>query len=140
MNASQVHGLLVTHARLGEAFLDAVQRITGTTEGLMALSNESCSADTLRQQVEAWLDAIPATDVAVVFVDLFGGSCSVAALGASRPRSHVHVVTGVNLAMLLEFLASRTTRPPEEVVARLEDRGKRAILIRSSDTPAGASS
>ncbi len=140
MAAPEVHGLLLTHARLGDAFLDAAQRITGSTAGLEALSNESCSAETLRRQVDAWLDAVPAGDVALIFVDLFGGSCSVAALAAVRARSHAHVVTGVNLAMLLEFLASRTTRPAEEVVARLEDRGKRAIVIRSSDAPAGASS
>ena len=140
MDDGHVHGLLVTHARLGDAFLDAASRIAGSVDGLSALSNETCSGDMLRERVDAWLDALPPGDLAILFVDLHGGSCSTAAMLASRPRANVHVATGVNLAMVLEFLASRATRPAAEVVARLEERGKRAILVRSAHAPAGDSS
>lgn len=140
MSEPQVHGLLVTHAHLGDAFLDAAARIAGSTEGLTALSNDACSGDMLRDRVQEWLDGLPTGTIAVVFVDLLGGSCSTAAMLACRPRPDVHIATGVNLAMLLEFLASRSTRPAAEVIARLEDRGRRAIVVRSSAAPAGSPS
>ncbi len=131
MDAPHVHGLLVTHAHLGDAFLAAVELIAGSRDGLTALSNEACSGDMLRDRVSEWLDAVPEGDHAVVFVDLLGGSCGTAAMMASRPRPHVHVAGGVNLAMLLDFVASRAVRSPEETVARLADRGKRAVEVRA---------
>ena len=44
----------------------------------------------------------------MVFVDLAAGSCLIAALRRLREHPDVRVVTGVNLAMLVDFLFHRT--------------------------------
>ena len=121
--ASQVQGILLTHGGMAEGLVDAVERITGPLPGVLTpLSNEGCSPDALRQQ----LDEAAGDQPAVIFTDLQSGSCAVAAriaCGGAGPRG---VVFGVNLPMLLDFVFHRDL-PLEELVPRLVDRGREGV-------------
>jgi mannose/fructose-specific phosphotransferase system component IIA len=65
---------------------------------------------------------------AVVFVDLASGSCLFAVLKRLRSTPGVKAVTGVNLAMLVDFVFHRSLSP-EEAAARAAAAGGRAIRI-----------
>jgi mannose/fructose-specific phosphotransferase system component IIA len=54
------------------------------------------------------------------------GSCLVAVLHRLRASARVRVVTGVNLAMLVDFVFHRSV-PPEEAAARAVAKGGEAI-------------
>jgi len=112
----------VSHGVLGTALVDAVRRITGDEESLVAVSNEGCSRDSLGIRVaEAAKDG-----GCVLFVDLPGGSCLQAAARYQRDHDAIAVVVGVNLAMLLDFVHRRDVTP-SEAAARAVHVGATAI-------------
>lgn len=102
-------GVVVSHGVLATALIDAVRRITGDEESLIAVSNEGCSRNSLGILVaEAAQDG-----GCVLFVDLPGGSCLQAAARYQRDHDAIAVVVGVNLAMLLDFVHHRDVTPAE---------------------------
>ena len=119
---SLVHGIVVTHGRLGEALVEAAEEITGIAEALTALSNQGVNPKSLRKNVEDAIGEGPA----LVFVDLGSGSCGFAANTAARACRSTAVVTGVSLPMLIDFLFNREL-DPFELAERLVLKGRASI-------------
>jgi len=120
-----LRGVVVCHARLAEALTEAAEQITGVRGALVPVSNAGCDRGTLEERVSEAVNGGPA----VVFVDLASGSCFFAVLNRLREVAGVEVVTGVNLAMLVEFLFHRSL-PAREVAARAAAAGGKAIGAR----------
>jgi mannose/fructose-specific phosphotransferase system component IIA len=99
----ELTGVVVCHGRLAPALADAVAQISGVTGALVAVTNTDCDRGLLGDRIAAAVGAGPA----LVFVDMAAGSCMLAALGRLRDRPDVKVVTGVNLAMLVDFVFHR---------------------------------
>ena len=116
-------GIVVAHAALAQALVDAVERIAGVDDALVALSNEGLSPEAIRER----LDELAGDGPAIVFADLREGSCGLAArqvcMGSAPGRA---LITGVNLPVLLDFAMKRHL-PLEELVPRLVERGRAAI-------------
>ncbi len=119
-------GVIVTHAGLAAALHEAVARVAGDTRALVTVSNEGCSADEIRARVVAALELDP-NDGTIVFVDLAGGSCAVASLLALGDRDGIRILSGVNLAMLVDFALRRADLSLDAMVERLLQRGKASI-------------
>ena len=117
-----LRGIIVSHASLAEALVEAVSTITGERDGLVAVSNSGISPDGLREAISDAVGEGPA----VVFVDMPAGSCLQATLTEMRERSQVAVVAGVNLPMLLDFIYHRE-EAPEVAAAHAVERGSQAI-------------
>jgi len=117
-----LRGIIVSHSAVAEALVAAVRAITGVHDALVAVSNEGCDYAALKERLASAIVGGPA----VLFVDLPGGSCLVSSLRFARGRADLGVVTGVNLAMLLDFVFHRD-QPPAEAVRRAVEVGARAI-------------
>ena len=120
--SDRLHGIIVAHGNIASALVDAAEQITGTHGALKPVTNTGCDRGALEARVE---EAV-AGRRSVVFVDLAAGSCLVAVLRNLREHPDVRVVTGVNLAMLVDFLF-HLDLDPEEAAARAETSGLRAI-------------
>ena len=120
--SDQLRGVVVSHASLARALVEAVVTITGEDDALVAISNQGMAPDTLCQAIAAAVGAGPA----VVFVDMPAGSCLQATLTELRERSHVAVVAGVNLPMLLDFVYKRGD-PPDVAARRAVQYGSESI-------------
>jgi mannose/fructose-specific phosphotransferase system component IIA len=117
-----LRGVVVCHGGLAAALVDAVEQITGLTGRLIPVSNTDCDRDGLEERIAGTIGGAPA----VVFVDMPSGSCLFAALHRLGGEPRVKVVTGVNLAMLIDFVF-HPDEPPTEAAARAVATGERAI-------------
>jgi len=122
-------GLLVTHAALGSELLRTVEGILGSQADAYVLSNDGYSGDALSKAIEDRIHDVPVERPVVVFTDLAAGSCGIASRRAECGPRVVRKVTGVNLPMLLEFFHYRDTLPLEELLPRLESKGKAGITV-----------
>lgn len=96
-------GIVVSHGRLAEALVDAVQEISGVRGALVPITNEGCDCEGLEAQIT---DAAQGRAV-VLFVDLAGGSCTTSAARLLPKLPGAALVTGVNLPMLVDFVFHR---------------------------------
>ena len=122
--SEESRGVVVCHGRLAGALVDAAEQISGVTGALVAVSNTGCDRGALEDRVAEAVGDGPA----VVFVDLASGSCSFAVLKRLRGEPSVKVVTGVNLAMLVDFVFHRAL-PLDEAAARAAIAGGKAIRV-----------
>lgn len=118
-----IRGLIVAHSSLANGLAAAVRQIAGVGEGaLQTLSNEGRGPDGLLQAVR---DAAGDSPV-ILFTDLPSGSCAFAARRMSFERPGTGIVTGVNLAILLDFVFHRDM-PLSALVDRLVEKGRAGI-------------
>lgn len=122
--SSPLRGVIVSHAGVSQAMVTAVASITGVTDALYPVSNDGCDRDALFQALSAAAADMPA----VLFIDLPGGSCLASAATYARGRTDLAVVTGVNLAMLLDFVFHRDLSPAE-AAQRAATAGSKAIRV-----------
>jgi mannose/fructose-specific phosphotransferase system component IIA len=119
-----LRGVVVCHGRLAGAMVEAVEHITGISGALAAVSNTDCDRGRLEERLVAAVDGGPA----VVFVDMASGSCLFAALHRLRTDDGVKVVTGVNLAMLVDFVFHRDSAV-QSAATRAAEIGAKAIKL-----------
>jgi len=115
---SDLRGIIVSHAAVAQALVTAV-------------SNEGCGTEELGERLRQAIGQGPV----VLFVDLPGGSCFTSSVRYAKQHAEVAVVTGVNLAMLLDFVFHRDI-PPAEAARRAVDAGAKAIRVTGSPTAA----
>ncbi len=120
-----LHGVVVCHGEVAGSLIGAAEEISGIRGALTPVSNAGCD----RGQLEARIVAALAERPAVVFVDMPSGSCLFAAMRRVSAMPDAAVVTGVNLAMLLDFLFHRDLAAPE-AAARAVETATRAIGVR----------
>ena len=121
---SELRGIIVSHAAVAQALVAAVRAITGIDDGLTAVSNEGCGTEALAERLREAVGEGPA----LLFVDLPGGSCMTSSTRYAKQHADIAVVTGVNLAMLLDFVFHRDISP-EDAARRAVDAGAKAIRV-----------
>ncbi len=119
-----LRGVVVCHGELAKALVGAAESISGVTGVLVPVSNSGCHRDELETRVAQAVDGRPS----VVFVDLASGSCLFAVLKLLRALSGVKIVTGVNLAMLVDFVF-HIALTPEAAAEHAIAAGTKAIRI-----------
>jgi mannose/fructose-specific phosphotransferase system component IIA len=122
--SEELQGVVVCHGTLAGALVQAAEQISGLRGVLAPVSNTGCDLDMLEERVLAAVNGRPA----VVFVDLASGSCLFAVLKRLRSEPSVKVVTGVNLAMLVDFVFHRSLSPAE-AAGRAAAAGEKSIRI-----------
>jgi mannose PTS system EIIA component len=120
--SEKLTGVVVAHSELAASLLAAVHAIAGEDAGLEAVSNSGCDRAALLRSLDAAIGGRPA----VVFTDMAGGSCAFTAAALARGRGDVRVVTGVNLAMLVDFAFHRDL-PVDAAARRAVEVGRTAV-------------
>lgn len=93
--------VLAGHGEFAAGLASAVTQISGRDDVFAVVSNRGRSGEEIESALREALDALGAR---VIFTDLPAGSCTIAARRLQRARPDVVLVTGVNLATLLDFV------------------------------------
>lgn len=110
--------LIITHGVFGKELLKSVEMIMGEQEDVNALGlSLGESVDELRgiadnnivENQSAGMDT-------VILVDILGGSPSNIALYLLKKYNDIKLMTGVNMAMLIEFLQSRESNELDDLI------------------------
>lgn len=121
--------VLVTHGALGQELVRTVESILGAQTEVVTVSNNGLSADGLVDRIAAEIQALPGAAPVVLFSDLAAGSCGIATRRAELGNRVLKRIAGVNLPMLLEFFYYRDDLPLEQLLPRMEAKGKAGIVV-----------
>jgi len=122
---ARVPALLVGHGNFARSLLSVAEAISGPVDDIPCLSNEGRSPERLAAEIKSGLDRLGLP--ALLLVDVANGSCFAAARRASRGLRDAHLLTGVNLPLLLTFLQNRDRLGVEELVAHVLERGRTGL-------------
>lgn len=121
--SARARAIVAAHGELAAGLVSAVEAITGKGSAFVALSNRGLGPGDIERAIRETVEGLA---LEVVFTDLPMGSCAIAARKVQRHRPSLLVVTGVNLAALLDF-AMAESLPPREAAQRAAARGRDAL-------------
>ncbi|MXO74525.1 PTS fructose transporter subunit IIA [Altererythrobacter aerius] len=123
--------ILVTHGRLAEEFVSAMEHVVGPQAAIATISiGPSDDMERRRREIAAAIAEVDSGDGAIILTDLFGGTPSnlaISLLDAGR----VEVIAGINLPMLIRLAGARKSMTVTDSVKAARDAGKSYITIAS---------
>jgi mannose PTS system EIIA component len=120
--------VLVTHAGIAQELVKSAEMIMGTIEGVEAVSiNPNDQVDKIRESIETAIRSVDKGSV-IIMTDMFGGTPSNMSLSFLQDN-HIEVVTGVNLPMMIKFLADRSKFGVAELAEKLKQCGRESIIV-----------
>ena len=123
--------VLVTHGRLAEEFIHALEHIVGNQEGIESI----CIGADDRMEIRRVdiSDAVKRVDTGtgvIILTDMFGGTPSNLAISLME-LGHVEVIAGLNLPMLVKLARIRKDANLEKAATAAQDAGRKYINIAS---------
>jgi PTS system mannose-specific IIA component len=126
-----VGGVIVSHGQLGKELIATAEMIVGKIPNITSVSIDVTSdVETSREQIRQAIKSVNSGTGVVIFTDMFGGTPSNISL-SFLDEANIEVITGVNLAMLLQLSTSNKAEPFKQIVQSLHQRGKENIHIAS---------
>lgn len=130
--------VLVTHGRMGEELLNALNHVVGEQPQTAAISiGAEDNMDQCRDAILLAVKNVNSGDGVVILVDMFGGTPSNLAI-AAMPSTHAVVLAGVNLPILVKLASVRSSMPLLNAAREAEMAGRKYIqLVSETLAPAG---
>lgn len=123
--------VLVTHGRLAEEFVVAMEHVVGKQEQIASICiGPEDDMEGRRADIAAAIKSVDSGRGVIVLSDLFGGTPSNLAISLME-AGRVEVIAGINLPMLIRLGSARKTMKVTEAVAAARDAGRKYITIAS---------
>ena len=123
--SSARRAIVAGHGEFAAGVVSAVVQITGRDDVFVPLSNRGLSPDEIERQLR---EGVEASDARVIFTDLPAGSSTIAARRFLRERADVVLVTGTNLAALLDFVFGDAASPAD-AARHAAEKGRAALAV-----------
>ena len=123
--------ILVTHGRLAEELIAALEHVVGPQDRIAAICiGPDDDMEQHRQKIMEQTRETDDGDGVVLLTDMFGGTPSNLAISV-MDKVNVEVIAGVNLPMLIKLTSVRDSLPLAEAVASAQESGRKYINIAS---------
>lgn len=116
--------IILTHGDLARELLATAEQIVGPQPDSVLLSNRNYSLDDLILTLSE--HCTPERTI-FIFTDFVGSSCQIAATRTVLHQRNCYTITGVNLAMLLNFFTKRAAHEGEDLQQMVREAGIRGI-------------
>ncbi|MEQ9812093.1 MAG: PTS sugar transporter subunit IIA [Azospirillaceae bacterium] len=124
--------VLVTHGRLAEEFIAALEHVVGKQEQIAAVCiGPDDDMEQRRIEILERIEAVDGGDGVVVLTDMFGGTPSNLAISI-MDKAKVEVIAGINLPMLIKLASVRGDKPLAEAVEGAREAGQKYINVASA--------
>ena len=124
--------VLVTHGRLAEEFISALEHVVGKQNQMVAICIESDDdMEDCRLKILAATQGVDSGDGVILLTDMFGGTPSNLAISIME-QANVEVVAGINLPMLVKLATSRDGSSLAEVAVCAQEAGRKYINVAST--------
>jgi PTS system mannose-specific IIA component len=124
--------VLVTHGRLAEEFVAALEHVVGPQKNVVPICiGPEDDMERRRQDILAAVASVDMGRGVIVLTDMFGGTPSNLSISIID-NAKVEVIAGVNLPMLIKLASVRQTEDLREAVVKAQNAGRKYISVASS--------
>jgi len=117
--------IVVGHGEFAGGLVSAVGQICGMADRLVVLTMMGMTPEDIEATIR---DQLARTGARVIFTDLPAGSATIAARRIVKDDPGLVLVSGVNLATLLDFVFNTELSPTDAARAAAE-RGKASLIV-----------
>ena len=123
--------VIVTHGRLAEEFLYAMEHVVGPQTGVAAICiGPEDDMEVRRKDILKAVANVDEGQGVVLLTDMFGGTPSNLAISVME-QTKAEVIAGLNLPMLIKLASVRTRQSLEDSVACAQEAGRKYISVAS---------
>jgi mannose PTS system EIIA component len=123
--------VIVTHGRLAEEFILAVQHVVGKQEQIASVCiGPDDKLDSRRKDISKAVEAVDSGKGVIILTDMFGGTPSNLAISLLE-EGHIEVVAGLNLPMLVKLCRVRGDCTLNKAALAAQDAGRKYIHVAS---------
>ncbi|MEW6598346.1 MAG: PTS sugar transporter subunit IIA [Pseudomonadota bacterium] len=123
--------VIVTHGRLAEEFVAAMEHVVGPQPGVRAICiGPEDDMEQRRADIVEAARQVDAGDGVILLTDMFGGTPSNLAISV-MDETRAEVIAGLNLPMLIKLASVRTREDLAACVAYAQDAGRKYISVAS---------
>lgn len=123
--------ILVTHGKLAEEFVHAMQHVVGRQEAVATVCiGPNDDMEARRREIADAVKAVDGGSGVIILTDLFGGTPSNLAISLME-AGKVEVIAGINLPMLIRLAKARTCMTLQKATEAARDAGRNYITIAS---------
>ena len=123
--------ILVTHGRLAEEFVHAMEHVVGKQNDIATVCiGPHDDMEARRKEIAKAIKKVDTGSGAVILTDLFGGTPSNLAISLLK-KGKTEVIAGINLPMLIRLAGARKTMDLMAAVTAARDAGRNYITIAS---------
>ncbi len=124
--------LLVTHGRLAEEFIAAMEHVVGPQENVASICMfPDDDIEQSRIAIEKKIKAIDTGAGVILLTDMFGGTPSNLAISMSEDGK-IEALAGINLPMLIKLSSIRANTNIKDAVVQAQDAGRKYIHAASA--------
>ena len=123
--------VIVTHGRLAEEFIFAMEHVVGPQKAVKAICiGPEDDMERRRQDILAACARVESGKGVILLTDMFGGTPSNLAISVME-QTKAEVIAGLNLPMLIKLASVRTRFSLEDAVAAAQEAGRKYISVAS---------
>jgi PTS system mannose-specific IIA component len=123
--------VIVTHGRLAQEFVYAMEHVVGPQAGVEAICiGPEDDMERRRQDILGACGQVDSGKGVILLTDMFGGTPSNLAISVME-QTRAEVIAGLNLPMLIKLASVRNRYSLEDAVAAAQEAGRKYISVAS---------
>jgi|TARA_R110002073_G_scaffold87297_1_gene207364 mannose PTS system EIIA component len=123
--------VVVTHGRLAEEFVAAVEHVVGPLDSCASICiGPDDDMEQRRDEIRSASEDVDTGSGTIILTDMFGGTPSNLAISLID-KDKVEVVAGVNLPMIIKLAEARGRESLADLAQNAADAGRRYIAVAS---------
>ncbi len=127
-----IGGIIVSHGKLAEELLNALNIILGEVVNIDAISiGWYDDVEESKEKIRQSLKAVNKKNGVLIFTDMFGGTPSNLSFSFIK-NNQIEIITGVNLPMLIKFASLQRSNNLKDVAKKVVEQGRKNIHLASA--------